>query len=95
MPAHILVNAKMYAALVGSIATALLGTYAADTPVGQVLTVVAVVATAIATWAVPNADAPSVGAHREAGAIDLGTALVVITLLLILLVLFGVLPVAR
>lgn len=48
--------AKMYAALIGSIATALLGVYTADTKVGQVLTVVSVIATAIATFAVPNAD---------------------------------------
>jgi hypothetical protein len=48
-------NAKAYAALAGSIATALLAVFAADTTVGQVLTVVAVVATAVGTWAVPNA----------------------------------------
>lgn len=46
--------AKAYAALIGSIATALLAIYATDTPVGQVLTVVAVIATAVGTWAVPN-----------------------------------------
>lgn len=46
---------KAIATLVGSIVTGLLGVYAADTPVGQVLTVVAIVATAFATWAVPNA----------------------------------------
>ena len=49
-------NAKAYVALIGSIATALLGVYAADTTVGQVLTVVAVIATAFGTWATPNAD---------------------------------------
>jgi FtsH-binding integral membrane protein len=49
-------NAKAYAALVGSVATALLGVYAADTPVGKVLTVLAVVATAFGTWAVENAE---------------------------------------
>lgn len=48
--------AKAYIALAGTIATALLGVYAADTTVGQVLTVVAVVATAVTTWAVPNRD---------------------------------------
>jgi hypothetical protein len=47
-------NAKAYIALIGSIATALLGIYTADTTVGQVLTVVTVVATAFATWRVPN-----------------------------------------
>lgn len=46
--------AKSYVALIGAIATALLGVYAADTAVGQVLTVIAVVATAVSTWAVPN-----------------------------------------
>lgn len=49
-------TAKMYAALVGSIVTALLGVFTADTTVGKVLTVVAVVATAIATYSVPNAE---------------------------------------
>jgi hypothetical protein len=47
--------AKAYVALGGAIATALLGVFAADTVVGQVLTVVAVIATAVATWATPNA----------------------------------------
>lgn len=56
MPAHVLVNAKAYAALVGSIATALLGVYAADTPVGRVLTVLAIVATTVGTWCVRNAE---------------------------------------
>lgn len=46
--------AKMYAALIGSTATALLAVFAADTTVGQVLTVLAVVATAVSTWAVQN-----------------------------------------
>lgn len=54
---HILVNAKGYAALVGAICTGLLGVYATDTQVGQVLTVVSIVATAFVTWVVPNADA--------------------------------------
>jgi hypothetical protein len=46
---------KAIATLIGSIVTGLLGVYTADTPVGQVLTVVAIIATAIATWVVPNA----------------------------------------
>lgn len=54
IPAHVLAHAKAYAALVGSICTGLLGVYAADTGVGQVLTVLVIVATAVATWAVPN-----------------------------------------
>jgi hypothetical protein len=48
--------AKAYVALVGAIATGLLGVYAADTVVGQVLTVIVIVATAIAVFQVPNAD---------------------------------------
>lgn len=50
-------NAKAYVALIGSIATALLGVYAADTEIGKVLTVIAVIATAFGTWATPNTDA--------------------------------------
>jgi hypothetical protein len=46
--------AKAYAALAGAIATALLGVFAADTTVGKVLTVVAVIATCVATYRVPN-----------------------------------------
>lgn len=56
-------NAKAYVALIGAIATGLLGVYAADTMVGQVLTVVTVIATAVSTWAVPNATG---GEHRRA-----------------------------
>lgn len=48
--------AKAYASLIGSVATALLGIYTADTQVGKVLTIIAVVATTVVTWAVPNAD---------------------------------------
>jgi hypothetical protein len=48
--------AKAYVALVGTIATALLAVFAGDETVGKVLTVIAVVATAIATYKVPNAD---------------------------------------
>lgn len=57
MPAHILTNLKAYTALVGSVATALLATFGPDTTVGQVLVVVSVIATAVGTWAVSNADA--------------------------------------
>lgn len=52
---HVLTNAKAYVALAGSIATALLAVYGPETSVGQVLTVVSVVATAVGTWAIPNA----------------------------------------
>jgi hypothetical protein len=54
---HIAQSAKAYVALIGSIATALLAVYGPDTTVGQVLTIVTVIATAVGTWAVPNADA--------------------------------------
>ena len=47
--------AKAYVALAGAIATALLAVFTADTTIGQVLTVVVVVATAFATYTVPNA----------------------------------------
>lgn len=47
---------KAIATLVGTIATALLGVYTADTEVGKVLTIAAIIATAVATWVVPNAD---------------------------------------
>jgi hypothetical protein len=57
MTDHILTRAKAYAALVGSVVTALLGVYTADTQVGKVLTVLAVIATAITTYAAPNKDA--------------------------------------
>lgn len=57
MNQHVLENAKAYVALVGAIATGLLGVYAADTTVGQVLTVVSIIATAVSTWTVPNASA--------------------------------------
>lgn len=46
---------KAYAALVGSICTALLAIYA-DGEVGKILTAVSVVATVVGTWAVPNLD---------------------------------------
>lgn len=57
MPAHVLANAKAYAALIGSVATGLLAVFTADTTVGKVLTVVVIVATAVGTWAVPNTSA--------------------------------------
>ena len=46
--------AKAYAALLGGIVTALLGTLPPDTKVWQILTFVAAVCTAVATFAVPN-----------------------------------------
>lgn len=47
--------AKAIASLVGSITTALLGLYATDTYAGQVLTIVGVIATTVATFQIPNA----------------------------------------
>lgn len=52
---HVLSSLKAYAALVGSIATALLGIYA-DSSLGHTLTVIAAVCTAVGTWAIPNVD---------------------------------------
>ena len=54
--------AKAYAALIGSVATALLGIFTADTTVGLVLTCIAAVATTVATFAVPNT-MPFTGSH--------------------------------
>jgi hypothetical protein len=54
MSAHLLANAKAYCALVGAIATGLLGVYGPETPVGQVLVVILAVTTAVVTFRVPN-----------------------------------------
>lgn len=54
---------KMYAALIGSTCTALLGIFTADTTVGKVLTVLAVIATAFVTFQVPNLDVT--GEHED------------------------------
>jgi hypothetical protein len=56
MPTHFLIAAKAYVALIGAVVTALLAVYGPDTKVGQVLTIISVVATAVGTYAVPNAD---------------------------------------
>jgi len=88
MKPHVLANAKAYAALIGAICTALLGVYAADTRTGQVLTVLSIVATAVGTWRVPNTQRAL--APDEGGQIDVGTAIVITVLLLVLLVLLGV-----
>lgn len=62
--------AKAYAALIGSVCTALLGVYAADSAIGKVLTVISVIATAVATFGVKNADAKP---KDEAGAVEPGS----------------------
>lgn len=54
MTDHILTRAKAYAALVGTIVTVLLGALPVDGKLHQVLVVVAAIATAVATYAVPN-----------------------------------------
>ena len=55
MPVHPLSGAaKAWVALIGAVATALLGVYAADSAVGQLLTVVAVLSTAIGTYTARN-----------------------------------------
>lgn len=56
--------AKAYAALAGSIATALLAVFTADTLVGKILVVVSIVATAIVTYRVPNAGFTRTGDTR-------------------------------
>lgn len=53
----IAVNAKAFAALAGIIAYALLEQYGPGGTLGAVLTIVFIVAGAVGTWAVPNADA--------------------------------------
>lgn len=54
MTDHILTRAKAYAALVGTIVTVLLGALPVDGKPHQALVVVAAIATAVATYAVPN-----------------------------------------
>lgn len=57
---------KAYAALIGSICTALLAVYAEDSDVNHWLTVIGVVATTIATFAIPNIpDDPNVRQQRR------------------------------
>lgn len=58
MNQHLLDNAKAYAALVGSIITAVLGTVPPHTTLFIVLTALSAVATAVATWRIPNAERP-------------------------------------
>lgn len=76
--------AKAYAALIGSIATALLAVFTADTTVGKVLTVVAIVATTVGTWAVENAPKPT----DERGEIHAGVSGLVALLLVVALILW-------
>ena len=48
-------NIKDYIALIGVVATALLGVFGPDTQVGKVLTIVVAIATAIASFKVSKA----------------------------------------
>jgi len=54
MNAHLLAAAKAYAALLGAILTALVGTLTPDDPGYRVLTIVLAIVTALAVYRVPN-----------------------------------------
>jgi hypothetical protein len=54
---HVLTRAKAYAALLGAVLTAVLGTVPPHTQLWTVLTLVSAVLTSVATYVVPNADA--------------------------------------
>jgi hypothetical protein len=54
MTDHILEQAKAYAALVGTIVTVLLGAVPVDSQYHALLVTVGAIATAVATYAVPN-----------------------------------------
>lgn len=58
MTKHFLANAKAYVALIGAIASGLLGVYGAHSTVGQILTVLAILGTAVGTYATPNQSQP-------------------------------------
>lgn len=55
---NISATAKAYIALIGALATGLLGVFAADTDVGKVLVAITIVATGFITWRVPNTEKP-------------------------------------
>jgi hypothetical protein len=78
----LLSTAKAWAALVGAVVTALLGTVGPDTTYGKVLTAVAAVATAIAVFSVPNTS------RDEDGAVSLLEALGIAALAVLALLLF-------
>jgi hypothetical protein len=52
---HVLTRAKAYAALIGSMLTAVLGTVPPHTQLWTALTVASAVLTAVATYTIPNA----------------------------------------
>lgn len=80
-----LTAAKAYAALVGAVVTALLGTVPPHTTLWTVLTFAAAVCTAVATFSIPNKPKNPV----ERGAVDVVTVLVVVVLVVVLLILLG------
>lgn len=85
---HLARNAKAYAALVGSIVTAVLGLVPADSQWHAVLIVVGIIATAIATQRVPNRT--TVSLKNQGGQADLGVVLLVLTFVGVVLLLFRV-----
>lgn len=89
--------AKAYVAFVGAVATALLGVFTGDTTVGQVLTVIVVIATAITTYQVPN-QVPTRTKRNEYGYVNGGGpywvwVVGIVLLILILLIVAGVIHV--
>ena len=88
--------AKAYAALVGAIATALLAVYTSDTTVGKILTIVAVAATAVVTFKVPNRDPKALHQAEsvqppEAGYGELSLVIGVLLVVILVVVLLRVL----
>lgn len=64
--ANPLASLKAYAALVGSIVTGLLALYGPETVAGEILTIIAIIATGLTTWVVPNAEVvPPVSGNEE------------------------------
>lgn len=83
---------KTYAALAGAALSALLGVFAADSSVGKVITVLAVIATAVATYQAPRTLRTGEHVRGERGATDLVAVLVVVVLVLVVLLLLGIIP---
>lgn len=77
---------KAYAALIGSMCTALLGVFTADSTAGKVLTVASILATTFVTFRVPNAPETMNVERDERGAVDIVIALLVAVLVLNVLI---------
>lgn len=60
-----LATAKAWAALIGCLATAVLGVIGPDTRLGQLLSGVVAVATAVVVWRVPNRTVRHVVIHAD------------------------------